>query len=177
LIILISSGLRFLETPSGYRGFVQDDFKYYQDILELEEKYGNIDVLTYVIKPNNGDIFQKDVLKLIAELTEASWQTPYSSRVSSITNHQFTEVDGDDISIDNFIMNVDELTEENLSNLRELAKKEDSIVNFVMSESTNVGLININLEMPEDIAFKKPIDFAWNQKMIWRRNIQKFLLV
>ena len=43
LIILISSGIRFLETPSGYRGFVQDDFKYYQDILELEEKYGNID--------------------------------------------------------------------------------------------------------------------------------------
>jgi len=169
LIILISSGIRFLETPSGYRGFVQDDFKYYQDILELEEKYGNIDVLTYVIKPNNGDIFQKDVLKLIAELTEASWQTPYSSRVSSITNHQFTEVDGDDISIDNFIINVDGLTEENLSNLRELAKKEDSIVNFVMSESTNVGLININLEMPEDIAFKKPIDFAWNQKMIFEK--------
>ena len=72
LIILISSGIRFLETPSGYRGFVQDDFKYYQDILELEEKYGNIDVLTYVIKPNKGDIFQKDVLKLIDELTEAS---------------------------------------------------------------------------------------------------------
>ena len=167
LIILVSSGIRFLETPSGYRGFVQDDFKYYQDILELEEKYGNIDVLTYVVKPNKGDIFQKDVLKLIDELTEASWQTPYSSRVSSITNHQFTEVDGDDISIDNFIINVEELTEQNLSNLRELAKKEDSIVNFVMSESTNVGLININLEMPEDIAFKKPIDFAWNQKMIF----------
>ena len=44
LILLISSGIRFLETPSGYRGFVQDDFKYYQDILELEEKYGNISI-------------------------------------------------------------------------------------------------------------------------------------
>ena len=56
VIFAITFGMRFLETPSGYRGFVEEDFKYYQDVLDLEEKYGNIDVLTYVIKPNNGNI-------------------------------------------------------------------------------------------------------------------------
>ena len=52
VIFAITFGMKFLETPSGYRGFVEEDFKYYQDVLDLEEKYGNIDVLTYVIKPN-----------------------------------------------------------------------------------------------------------------------------
>ena len=107
VIFAITFGMRFLETPSGYRGFVEEDFKYYQDVLDLEEKYGNIDVLTYVIKPNNGNIFQRNVLNLIHELTEISWQTPYSSRVSSITNHQYTTVDGDDISITDFVDNID----------------------------------------------------------------------
>ena len=91
IIFTISFGMKFLETPSGYRGFVEEDFKYYKDVLDLEEKYGNIDVLTFVVKPEKGNIFQKDVLSLIHELTEISWQTPYSSRVSSITNHQYLQ--------------------------------------------------------------------------------------
>ena len=31
VIFAITFGMRFLETPSGYRGFVEEDFKYYQD--------------------------------------------------------------------------------------------------------------------------------------------------
>ena len=33
-----------------------------------------------------------------------------------------------------------------------------------MSQSGKIGLVNINLEMPEDIAFQEPISFAWEQK-------------
>ena len=93
-----------------------------------------IDTLSYVIKPNSGDIFQKDVLKLIHELTEISWKTPYSSRVSSLTNHQYTTVDGDDINIDDFISDIENLTDENLVNLRELALAENTIANFILSK-------------------------------------------
>ena len=42
LIILTTSGVRFLETPSGYRAFVENDFPQYQKILNFEEKYGMI---------------------------------------------------------------------------------------------------------------------------------------
>ena len=164
IIFTISFGMKFLETPSGYRGFVEEDFKYYKDVLDLEEKYGNIDVLTFVVKPEEGNIFQKDVLSLIHELTEISWQTPYSSRVSSITNHQYTTVDGDDISISDFVDNVDSLSTNEIANLYNAAVLEDAVVNFVMSESGKIGLVNINLEMPEDIAFQEPISFAWEQK-------------
>ncbi len=164
IIFTISFGMKFLETPSGYRGFVEEDFKYYKDVLDLEEKYGNIDVLTFVVKPEKGNIFQKDVLSLIHELTEISWQTPYSSRVSSITNHQYTTVDGDDISISDFVHDVDSLSTNEIANLYNAAVLEDAVVNFVMSESGKIGLVNINLEMPEDIAFQEPISFAWEQK-------------
>ena len=114
LVLVATAGARFLEAPSGYRGFVESGQPNYQDILNLEEKYGMIDTLSFVIKPNNGDIFQKDVIKLIHELTEVSWQTPFSSRVSSLTNFQYTTVDGDDINISDFISDTD-LMDENLS--------------------------------------------------------------
>ena len=132
LILFATIGARNLEQPSGYRGFVETGQPNYEEILNLEEKYGMIDTLSYVIKPNSGDIFQKDVLKLIHELTEISWKTPYSSRVSSLTNHQYTTVDGDDINIDDFISDIENLTDENLINLRELALEENTIVNFIL---------------------------------------------
>ena len=117
LILFATIGARYLEQPSGYRGFVETGQPNYEEILNLEEKYGMIDTLSYVIKPNSGDIFQKDVLSLIHELTEISWQTPYSSRVSSITNYQYTTVDGDDISISDFVDDVDSLSTNEIANL------------------------------------------------------------
>ena len=135
LILFISSGMRFLETPSGYRGFVENEFTHYKNITNLEEKYGQIDVLSYAIKADKGDIFQKDVLLLIDELTDNSWQTPYSSRVESITNHQYTKVNGDDIDIGDFITDIDSLNEEDLTKLKSLALKEDNVIHFILSEN------------------------------------------
>ena len=65
-----------------------------------------IDSLSFLIKPEDGTIFQKDVLQLINDLTDVSWQTPYSTRVSSLTNYQHTTVEGDDLNISDFIENV-----------------------------------------------------------------------
>tara|TARA_Y100000741_G_scaffold144436_1_gene109033 strand:+ start:3777 stop:6068 length:2292 start_codon:yes stop_codon:yes gene_type:complete len=167
IILFATSGARFLETPSGYRAFVENDQPNYQDILNLEEKYGMIDTLSYVIKPNNGDIFQKDALKLISELTDISWQTPYSSRVSSLTNHQYTTVNGDDININDFIEDVDSLTSPQIIKLKEIALKEKTIVNFILSESSKVSFVNINLDVPIGVGFDEPINFAEEQKKIF----------
>ena len=129
-----------------------------------EEKYGMIDTLSYVIKPDNGDIFQKDVLKLISELTDVSWQTPYSSRVSSLTNHQYTTVNGDDININDFIEDVDSLNSSQIIKLKEQALKEKTIVNFILSESRKVSFVNINLDVPIGVGFDESINFAEAQK-------------
>ena len=42
LVLVATAGARFLEAPSGYRGFVESGQPNYQDILNLEEKYGMI---------------------------------------------------------------------------------------------------------------------------------------
>ena len=164
LVLVATAGARFLEAPSGYRGFVESGQPNYQDILNLEEKYGMIDTLSFVIKPNNGDIFQKDVIQLIHELTEVSWQTPFSSRVSSLTNFQYTTVDGDDINISDFISDTDLMDENSLQELKSLALQERTIVNFILSESARVSFVNISLDVPEDTGFEDPIEFANEQK-------------
>ncbi len=167
LILFVTSGLRFLETPAGYRSFVENDQQNYKDILNIEEKYGTIDTLTFVIKPKSGEIFQKDVLNVIDQLTELSWKAPYSSRVSSLTNYQYTKVDGDEINISDFISDIDSLTDKELLNLRGLALKEKNIVNFILSKSSKVSFVNITLDVPIGTDFIKAITFAEAQKKLF----------
>ena len=167
LIILTTSGVRFLETPSGYRAFVENDFPQYQKILNFEEKYGMIDTLSFLIKPEDGTIFQKDVLQLINDLTDVSWQTPYSTRVSSLTNYQHTTVEGDDLNISDFIENVSSLTESDLRELKNIALQEKQIVNFLLSENARVTFVNISLDIPLGTGFDDPIAFADKQKKIF----------
>ena len=40
LILFATIGARYLEQPSGYRGFVETGQTNYEEILNLEEKYG-----------------------------------------------------------------------------------------------------------------------------------------
>ena len=66
----------------------------------LQEKYSKDDNLIVVLSPKNKDVFTKENLIAIEELTEASWQTPYSSRVDAITNYQHTRAEEDDLFVE-----------------------------------------------------------------------------
>ncbi len=176
LLTIFISGMRFLETPSGYRGFVENEFTHYKNITDLEEKYGQIDVLSYAIKPSKGDIFQKDVLLLIDELTRNSWQTPYSTRVESITNHQYSTVMGDDIEINDFIKNIQNLNDKDLLDLKSKALKEDSIVDFTLSRNSLASLVNVYLQVPEGINFEEPMVFAEKQQAYFQKKYPEIYL-
>ena len=63
-----------------------------------------------------------------------------------------------------FIKSLHPGTSDEITNLYNAAVLEDAVVNFVMSAIGKIGLVNINLEMPVDIAFQEPISFAWEQK-------------
>ena len=69
-------------------------------------------------------------------------------------------MDGDDINIDDFISDIENLTDENLINLRELALAENTIVNFILSKSARVAFVNISLDMPDGMGFDDPINFS-----------------
>ena len=44
----------------------------------------------------DGNVFSRNMLALVREITDASWQMPYSARVYSLTNFQEVHASGDD---------------------------------------------------------------------------------
>ncbi|AUP79246.1 efflux RND transporter permease subunit [Flavivirga eckloniae] len=114
----------------------------------LQEKYTKDDNVILVLSPSNGNIFTKENLVAIEELTAESWNTPYSSRVDAVTNFQHTSADGDDLYVDDLSYESSLKTEAEILEIKEKALKEPLLVNRILNEKGSVTAINITVRLP-----------------------------
>ncbi|NMH89198.1 efflux RND transporter permease subunit [Flavivirga algicola] len=118
----------------------------------LQEKYTKDDNVILVLSPSNGNLFTKENLTAIEELTAEAWNTPYSSRVDALTNFQHTSADGDDLYVDDLSYESSLKTDAEILEIKEKALKEPLLVNRILNEEGSVTAINITVRLPgEDI--------------------------
>lgn len=114
----------------------------------LQEKYTKDDNVVIVLAPKNGNVFTKENLVAIEELTATAWNTPYSSRVDAITNFQHTRAEGDDLYVDDLSYESHNKTDEEIQQIREIAIKEPLLINRLINEKGSVTAINVTLRLP-----------------------------
>ena len=90
LVMVAASGARFLEFSTNYRVFFSEDNPELMAFESLQDTYTKNDNVLIVIAPEDGQVFTRETLSVVEELTQAAWQTPYSLRVDSLTNFQHT---------------------------------------------------------------------------------------
>ncbi|WP_299433557.1 efflux RND transporter permease subunit [uncultured Aquimarina sp.] len=123
----------------------------------LQEKYTKDDNVVIVLTPTNGDIFTKENLSAIEELTAQAWNTPYSSRVDAVTNFQHTSAQGDDLYVDDLSYESSSKTESEIAIIKKKALNEPLLVNRILNESGTVTAINVTVRLPgEDSAKEIP---------------------
>lgn len=114
----------------------------------LQEKYTKDDNVVIVLAPKNGNVFTKENLSAIEELTQSAWNTPYSSRVDAITNFQYTRAEGDDLYVDDLSYESHLKTPEEIAKIREVALKEPLLMHRLINEKGSVTAINVTLRLP-----------------------------
>ena len=77
-------------------------------------------MVQFVIKPNEGDIFNSKTLESIRKLTRDSWQIPYSTRVDSIGNFQNTYAIGDELVVEDLIPLNTSLNSNQIDNIKDI---------------------------------------------------------
>lgn len=147
-IFFVAGGLQKLGFDSDARSFFSEENPQLAALEELENTYTKNDNIYIGIEATSGSIFTRETLAAIEELTEASWQTPYSNRVSSISNFQHTEVDADDLIVENLYFEADKLTDSDILRIKEIALSEDSLVNSLINPVGDMTGININVLKP-----------------------------
>ena len=114
----------------------------------LQEKYTKDDNVVIVLAPKNGNVFTRENLAAIEELTATAWNTPYSSRVDAITNFQYTRAEGDDLYVDDLSYESTTKTDAEIAKIKEIAIKEPLLINRIINEKGSVTAINVTLRLP-----------------------------
>ena len=123
----------------------------------LQDKYTKDDNVILVLSPKNKNVFTRENLTAIEELTANAWNTPYSSRVDAITNFQYTRAVDDDLYVDDLSYDAASKSDLEIEAIRYIALKEPMLVNRIINEKGSVTAINITVRLPgEDSAKEIP---------------------
>ncbi|GAA3631851.1 efflux RND transporter permease subunit [Flavivirga jejuensis] len=149
LILAIGLGSQGnMEFDGDYHVFFSKSNPELEAFDALQDKYTKDDNVIIVLSPSNGNIFTKENLTAIEELTAESWNTPYSSRVDAVTNFQHTSAVGDDLYVDDLSYNSSLKTDAEILEIKEKALKEPLLVNRILNEKGSVTAINITVRLP-----------------------------
>ena len=115
---------------------------------KMQKTYNKNDNILFVITPKSGKVFSKETLTVIQDLTREAWQVPYSTRVDSITNHQHTAADEDDLIVEDLVLDPNVLTEQDLLKIQSIAINEPSMVHRLISPDSKFAGVNVTVELP-----------------------------
>lgn len=144
----LASGISRLSFSNDYRMFFSEDNPQLAAFESLQDTYSKNDNVLFVITPRNGDVFTRDTLDSLVWLTQQAWQMPYSSRVDSVTNYQHTEAEGDDLRVADLVENPQQLSDEDIEKIRDIATREPLLVNRLISPDGKHTGVNVTIQLP-----------------------------
>lgn len=150
LLAALAYGGKNLYFESDYKIFFKDDNPQLVTYQRLQAAFVKDDGMTFLVAPDDKDVFSTDTLQLIEELTEYGWGMPFSSRVDSLTNYQHTYSEGDDLIVIDLIEDASTATVEERENARAVALAEPLLVRNMVSDQSHVSAVTVSLDMPDD---------------------------
>lgn len=148
--LFLASGGRYIQFSNDYRYFFTKQNPNLQAFEQLERTYTSPDTLLWVLRPNEGKVTTPERLAVIKEITERAWQTPYSTRVDSLTNYQHTSAENDDLTVRDLVRDPSSLTPEAASAVGQIALGEPVIADRLISDDETTTAIVATLKMPRD---------------------------
>ena len=151
LSLALALGLGFnakMDFDGDYHVFFSESNPEMEAFDALQEKYTKDDNIVIVLTPDEGDVFTRENLVAIEELTEEAWNTPYSSRVDAITNFQYTRAENDDLFVDDLSYESANKTDDEIKRIREHALSEPLLVNRLLDEKGSLTAVNITVKLP-----------------------------
>ncbi len=150
MVGLAGTGAKNLTFNNDYKIFFNHDDKRLLAFENLQNTYTKNDNVLIGIAPKDGNVFSRETLAAIEDITQRAWKTPYSIRVDSLANYQHTESVDDDMSVANLYEDAKNLTDEELAKIKKIAINEPLLVHRQVSETGHMAAINIVIEIPPD---------------------------
>lgn len=174
-LVLATCLLATLAAGYGLRNFMfTADYKVYfgKDNAELiafehfENTYTSSENILFVLQPKDKNIFTPDTLEIVKQLTEKAWQIPYAIRVDSITNYQYTEARGDDLTVADLVENPRALGATDLDRIKAVALNEPTLAGRLIAYDSGTTGVAVTLRFPgTDHTSHLPESVKYAEKM------------
>jgi predicted RND superfamily exporter protein len=145
-VFFIASGASNIGFSSNYRVFFSEDNEQLVAFETLQNTYSKSDNIFIVLAPKDGEVFNVPTLTAVKDLTDRSWQLPYSTRVDSITNFQYTKAEEDDLLVNDLVEYPEEA---NLEEVKKIALEEPLLLNRLVSQQAHVTAVNTTVQLPQ----------------------------
>ena len=165
-----ASGGRHLGFTNDYRYFFGGENPQLLAFESIQDTYSKNDNVLFALAPRDGRVFTNRTLAAVAELTEAAWLVPFSSRVDSVTNFQHTRADGDDLVVEDLVPDAGGASDADLEGVKAIALAEPLLLNRIVNPDATVTGVNVTInllgermdEVPEVAAYVRAVkaDFA-----------------
>jgi predicted RND superfamily exporter protein len=149
-------GAKNLGFTNNYRAFFSEENPQLQAFDALQNKYIKTDNVMIVVVPKNGKVFTRETLAVVEELTKEAWQVPYSTRVDSITNFQYTWAQEDDLVVEDLIEGAAQFSDTDLERVKRVALKEPLLLNRLINLKADVTAVNVTVNMLEKSVLEVP---------------------
>lgn len=172
IVLVAASGGRFLGFSTDYRVFFSKDNPQLVAFETLQNTYTKNDNVMFAIEPKDGKVFTRETLAIVEEITQASWKIPYSIRVDSVTNFQYTWANEDDLVVEDLVKNAHSFTDTQLKKVNAVALAEPLLINRLITQKSDITGINItinrpqkdNTETPEVVTFVREMQAKFQKK-------------
>ena len=159
-VILAATGMRWLTFDSDYRVYFGETNPQLRAFEQIQDTYTKYDNILFALAPKDRLVFSRSTLAAVEWLTEQAWQVPYSIRVDSLTNFQYSFARGDDLVVGDLVTDAASLDESQLGAVREVALSEPLLLNRLISESAHVTGVNVTVHTPGVRHDTEPLEVA-----------------
>lgn len=141
----LASGMSRIGFTNDYRAFFGKDNPQLLAFDELEKTYNKSDNVMFILAPASGDVFTPASLQAVAAITEAAWQLPYSTRVDSLTNFQWSHAEDDDMIVEDLVA---DLESPDIEKIKSVAMSEPRLLGQIVSDRAHVTGVNVTVQLP-----------------------------
>ncbi len=161
IVTVLGTAIPRTEFNSGFRVYFSEDNPQMKAFEALEHRFNKQDSVIFIVAAKSGDIFTKETLELIQQITEKAWQTPYSRRVNSITNFLITYSKNDELLAEELVPPGTVLSSEKVTAIKKTALN-DVLAKQLLSADGSVTLIEVALTLPNNnhIASNEVVSYS-----------------
>lgn len=142
------SGAPGLSFTTAYDAYFSPENPEWRAYKSIEQDFQRTDNVLFALMPRDRDVFTRDTLAAVRELTDAAWELPYAKSVSSLSNFHDAYARGDELTVEPIVPE-GELDDATLADIRERAMDNPRVSGSLLAEDAEATGVGVAFELPE----------------------------